>query len=81
MIFRFLFLLLFCYSTVQAQQNTDTGMRVLHIVHPLKCRYGSGTQWIRQWGDGALPPEIPICVNADSTKIKKIKNKRKSRKK
>jgi hypothetical protein len=56
-------------------------MRVFHIVHPLKCRYGSGTQWIRQWGDGTLPPEIPICVNADSTKIKKIKNKRKRKKK
>ena len=83
MIFHYLLLLLLlllCCSTVRAQETIGIDTRFFHIVHPLKCRYGSGDQWIRMWGDGALPPEIPICVNADSTKIKKIKNKRKKKK-
>jgi len=34
---------------------------------PLLCRGKHGRQWIKQWGDGELPPAIGRCVNADLT--------------
>jgi hypothetical protein len=37
-------------------------LRMLAI--PLLCNGSGGEEWIRQWGDGDLPPAIPTCVNA-----------------
>lgn len=42
---------------------------LLRLTVPVRCERlpgveGMGEQWIRQWGDGALPTLVPTCVRA-----------------
>jgi hypothetical protein len=52
-----------------AHEPAEAAIFVLRISPPVHCVRlpgieGMGHEWIRQWGDGELPPAIPTCVNA-----------------
>ena len=49
----------------------ESPVKLMSLTPPVRCVRpegieGVGREWIRQWGDGALPPAIPACANARS---------------
>ena len=42
----------------------ESRINLMRLTSPVRCEGRGGEQWIRQWGDGDLPPAIPSCVSA-----------------
>jgi hypothetical protein len=42
----------------------ESPINLMRLTPPVPCEGRGGEEWIRQWGDGALPPAIPTCVRA-----------------